>query len=302
MRSTSAALAGLLLLGACATTPAKPPAPTAATTAGKVKIGKPYEVLGVWYTPADDRSYDVTGIASWYGPGFHGLDTANGERYEMDALTAAHKTLPMPSYVEVTNLSNGRVLVVRINDRGPFVEGRIIDLSRRAAQLLGVDKAGTAKVRVRRVFPDAAQIAALAPLPQALAPLPQAVTPLPPQAVAPLPPPAALPAPVEIVAPPVAVATVELPPAAAPATATPVAAQLFVQVAAVSDQGRAEWLRGFLAPYGAVSVGAAPSGLWRVRIGPLADADSAASTLARVQAAGYSDAHVVRVAATAPPR
>jgi rare lipoprotein A len=287
MRSTSAALAGLLLLGACATTPAKPPAPTVG--AGKVKIGKPYEVLGVWYTPADDRSYDVTGIASWYGPGFHGLDTANGERYEMDALTAAHKTLPMPSYVEVTNLGNGRVLVVRINDRGPFVEGRIIDLSRRAAQLLGVDKAGTAKVRVRRVFPDAAQIAALAPLPQAVTPL--------------APPPVATAAPVVAAAPPVAVATVDLPPAAAPAPATaPPAPQLFVQVAAVSDQGRAEWLRGFLAHYGAVSVGAAPSGLWRVRIGPLADTDSAASTLARVQAAGYSDAHVVRVAATAPPR
>ena len=306
-RATSAAaLAVLLTLAACAGKPAKPPASAgskpAASAGSKVKIGKPYEVLGVWYTPSDDRSYDVVGIASWYGPGFHGLDTANGERYEMDALTAAHKTLPMPSYVEVTNLTNGRVLVVRVNDRGPFVDGRIIDLSRRAAQLLGVDKAGTAKVRVRRVYPDAEQIAALAPLPQAVAlrvPAP-VVAPVAAAAVAAAP---AEIAPVETTPAPVAV--VAVPPAAveaSPAAALPPAQQLFIQVAAVSDQGRAEWLRGFLAPYGTVTIAAAPSGLWRVRIGPVSDANSAASTLARVQAAGYSDAAIVRVAAAAPPR
>jgi rare lipoprotein A len=311
MRSTSratslAALAALLTLAACAGKPAKPPATAgskAATSAGsKVKIGKPYEVFGVRYTPSDDRSYDAVGIASWYGPGFHGLDTANGERYEMDSLTAAHKTLPMPSYVEVTNLTNGRVLVVRINDRGPFVEGRIIDLSRRAAQLLGIDKAGTAKVRVRRVFPDAEQIAALAPLPQAVA----VRTPAP--VAAPAAPVAVNAAPTDAVAVdavPAPVAVVAVPPAAVAATtaaAPPPTQQLFIQVAAVSDQGRAEWLRGYLAPYGTVTIGAAPSGLWRVRIGPVSDENSAASTLARVQAAGYSDAAIVRVAATAPPR
>ncbi|MGL4542160.1 MAG: septal ring lytic transglycosylase RlpA family protein [Polymorphobacter sp.] len=251
-----------------------------------MKIGKPYEVFGVWYTPSDDRSYAAVGIASWYGPGFHGLDTANGERYEMDSLTAAHKTLPMPSYVEVTNLGNGRVLVVRINDRGPFVDGRIIDLSRRAAQLLGIDKAGTATVRVRRVFPDAAQIAALAPLPLAT-PVPVAI----------------ISSPAPAANGPAATAIASAPDA--PVLAEPAAAnapQIFIQVAAVSDQGRAQWLRGFLAPYGDVSIAAAPSGLWRIRIGPVTDADSAASTLARVQAAGYSDAQIVRVAASQPPR
>ncbi|MFM9828783.1 MAG: septal ring lytic transglycosylase RlpA family protein, partial [Sphingomonas sp.] len=111
------------------------PAPRAAPAPGAVKIGNPYQVLGKTYVPADDRSYDVRGIASWYGPGFHALNTANGERYDQDALSAAHKTLPMPSYVEVENLDNGRRLVVRVNDRGPFVDGRIIDLSRRSAQL-----------------------------------------------------------------------------------------------------------------------------------------------------------------------
>lgn len=268
MRSIDiAALGWLLVLGACAGKPVKPPATASSAAASKVKIGKPYEVMGVWYTPADDRSYDAVGVASWYGPGFHSLDTANGERYDMDGLTAAHKTLPMPSYVEVTNLANGRVLVVRINDRGPFAEGRIIDLSRRAAQLLGIDRAGTGKVRVRRVFPDALQVTALAP-----------------------------PAATVVAAPGVAAAAS---PPSGPLTATPTQ-QLFVQVAAVSDQGRAEWLRGYLAPYGTVTIAVAPSGLWRVRIGPVIDADSAASTLARVQAAGYSDAQIVRVAAPSP--
>jgi hypothetical protein len=103
-----------------------------------VKIGKPYQVAGITYYPADEREYREEGVASWYGPGFHAGSTANGERYDQDDLTAAHRTLPMPSWVEVENLDNGRKLTVRINDRGPFARGRIIDLSRKAAQLLGV--------------------------------------------------------------------------------------------------------------------------------------------------------------------
>jgi rare lipoprotein A len=116
--------------------------------AGKYKVGKPYQIAGVWYYPREDPQYSKTGIASWYGKKFHGRRTANGELYDMNDLTAAHKTLPMPVRVRVTNLDNGRSLVLRINDRGPFVNGRIIDVSRRAAQLLGFQKRGTAKVRV----------------------------------------------------------------------------------------------------------------------------------------------------------
>ncbi len=116
---------------------------------GRYKVGKPYQIGGVWYYPKVDYDYDVTGIASWYGPGFHGRQTANGEIFDQNALSAAHPTLPMPSVVEVTNLENGRVLAVRINDRGPFKYGRIIDMSRRGAQLLGFERQGTAKVRVR---------------------------------------------------------------------------------------------------------------------------------------------------------
>jgi rare lipoprotein A len=124
--------------------------PAAGSTAAPgYKVGKPYQVGGVWYYPKEDFDYDETGIASWYGPDFHAKVTANGETFDQNAVTAAHKTLPMPSVVRVTNLDNGRSLVVRVNDRGPFVNGRVIDLSRRAAQLLGFEGNGTAKVRVQ---------------------------------------------------------------------------------------------------------------------------------------------------------
>ena len=129
---------------------------------GPYKIGKPYRVNNVWYYPKADYDYDETGIASWYGPGFHANQTANGEIYDENDLTAAHKTLPMPSLVRVTNLENGRALVVRINDRGPFVNNRIIDLSRRSAQLLGVEQKGTAKVRVQVLKDESMMLAAQA--------------------------------------------------------------------------------------------------------------------------------------------
>jgi len=117
---------------------------------GHVKTGKPYKVMGQWYYPlASAANYDETGVASWYGKKFHGKATANGERYDMHAMSAAHKTLPMPTMVRVTNLDNGRSVVVRVNDRGPFVKSRIIDLSYAAARSLGYDKKGTAHVRVQ---------------------------------------------------------------------------------------------------------------------------------------------------------
>ena len=117
-------------------------------TAGTYKIGKPYRVGSVWYYPTEDFRMNETGIASWYGPNFHGKRTANGERYDQHELTAAHRTLQMPSLVRVTNLENGRSVVVRINDRGPFAHGRVIDVSKRAAELLGFIGRGTARVRL----------------------------------------------------------------------------------------------------------------------------------------------------------
>ena len=161
----SALFLGAALLSACAETSlifhsakiiareiegepeAKQPPPGQPVPAG-YKLGDTYMVAGVRYFPRFDPNYNETGIASWYGEPFHGRDTANGERYDMNELTAAHKTMPMPSTARVTNLENGRTLMLRVNDRGPFVAGRIIDISRRGAQLLGFYRKGTAKVRV----------------------------------------------------------------------------------------------------------------------------------------------------------
>ena len=115
---------------------------------GTYKVGKPYKIMGKWYYPKEDYHYSEVGMASWYGADFHAKTTANGERYDMNSLTAAHRTLPLPSIVKVTNLENGRSLVLRVNDRGPYVKGRIIDVSKRASQLLGFHTQGTTKVRV----------------------------------------------------------------------------------------------------------------------------------------------------------
>lgn len=112
------------------------------------KIGDPYQVSGVWYYPQEDYKYNENGVASWYGIDLHNKETANGEVFDMMALTAAHKTLPMPSIVRVTNLNNGRSLIVRVNDRGPFINYRLIDLSKMSAQLLGFEPKGTIQAHV----------------------------------------------------------------------------------------------------------------------------------------------------------
>jgi len=262
------ALSLTLVLAACASAP-KPSANTASKAPAAVpgvKIGKPYVVFGKTYHPRDDRDYDEKGIASWYGPTFHSKPTANGEIYNQDDLTAAHKTLPMPSWVEVTNLDNGRTLTVRINDRGPFVDGRIIDLSRRSAQLLGVDRPGLARVRVQRVFPegDWARAAPVAPVAVAAAP------------------------PMPVVSQPV----VSQPVIFQPAISRPANGSSYIQVAALSDEGRARALASVLGDYGPAAATPAPNGLWRVRIGPL-DAGRADTVLGDVRAAGYADARLM---------
>src|SRR5436305_3630666 len=123
------------------------------------KVGSPYQINGKWYTPQVDYGYDETGLASWYGAAFDGQATANGEVFNLNELSAAHKTLPLPSVVEVTNLQNGRSLRLRVNDRGPYVDRRILDVSRRAAQLLGFEMAGTTPVRVRILKDESIQVA-----------------------------------------------------------------------------------------------------------------------------------------------
>ena len=328
MMQRGLSLAVLLFLAACASTPR--PSTTAGHTPGgaggerrdfPVKVGQPYQVAGNWFYPSDDRNYDEVGIASWYGPGFNGKSTANGEVYDQEMLSAAHKTLPLPSYVEVTNLENGRRIVVRVNDRGPFVQTRIIDLSKRTAEILGVHQPGKARVRVRRVYPPETVMLALrrgttpptmlaqaatAPTP----PLPAAsyapAASLPPASPAPAP---VRPAPAGVVAGAGSVTSVPLPASTAMATASVPAASAatpiqppsglqpiagsFIQVAALGDRGRAEWLKSYLAPFGVAGIQPSGTGFFRVRIGPFTDANAASEALVKVRAAGYQDAHIV---------
>ena len=116
---------------------------------GTYKVGEPYQIEGQWFTPREQPEYDQTGHASYYAEDFHGRRTSNGEVFDMWSLTAAHPTLPLPSYVYVTNLDNGRTLLLRVNDRGPYVKSRVIDVSRGAARYLGFEPKGTGRVRVR---------------------------------------------------------------------------------------------------------------------------------------------------------
>ena len=160
-RSLTLILLAGAALSACATpqpkyaawTPGRGQAAQPSGAGGRYKVGDPYQVAGIWYVPKEQPDYDETGTASWYGDAFNNKSTANGEIFDMHAISAAHPTLPMPSIVEVTNLDNGRKLQVRVNDRGPYVAGRLIDLSQAAARELGYDSKGLAHVRVRYVGP-----------------------------------------------------------------------------------------------------------------------------------------------------
>ena len=141
-----AALALTLVVGACGSSRGIQ-GPTGTPYRAYI-VGQPYQINGRTYYPREDFDYDRSGTASWYGSDFHGRRTANGETYDMNAMTAAHPTLPMPTIVRVTNLDNGRNVIVRINDRGPFAEDRIIDMSRAGARELGFENKGLARVRV----------------------------------------------------------------------------------------------------------------------------------------------------------
>jgi len=310
-----------LALAACATGRAEPGA------APHRKVGSPYVVSGVAYTPAEDPEYDAVGRASWYGPGFHGKRTANGERYDMYAMTAAHPTLPLPSVVEVTNLETGERVRLRLNDRGPFAKNRIIDVSRAAAERLGFLDEGTAPVRVRylgparldggvRLEPTAIAPAPLAPQPTLASVEPIGLPPAPlpidpvgmgdPEArrgepkVAPEPASAAAP---PVLAPPVLAPPVLAPPVLAPTVSGPTASgtapdqtPYFVQIIALSSEEAARRELdgvGWIAP-GLVEE-AGETGVWRVRLGPFENRRLAAEALDQARVLGYDDARLVAV-------
>ena len=259
---------------------------------GRYMLGDPYEVAGLWFTPKSDPSYDRTGVASWYGPQFHRRMTSNGEWFDMDYMSAAHTTMPLPSYAKVTNLENGRSIVVRVNDRGPFVNDRIIDLSRRSADILGFVRQGTAQVRVQYIGPaplndTGSHLAAMneeltrgTPLRQMIAaaehrrPQPQLAA-----MTGTLRPPAVQPEEDGTGAPPMVTG----------------ANLLFIQVGAFANVDNAERARMKLARLGEVRVTpvSATSGLlYRVTLLPQSDR-VAGQTLNEVQAAGHRDARLV---------
>ncbi len=306
------AIAGLVLLAACAETQLvvhtakkmQTATHAPATTTGVYKVGQPYEIKGVWYYPREDPDYDRTGIASWYGDPFHGRRTANGEIYDMNALTAAHQTLPMPSKVRVTNLENGRSLVLTVNDRGPFVNGRIIDVSRRAAGLLGFERQGTAKVRVTAIE-EGRDI--IAPKPETPREIRTALPAVPQGDVT-----------VRTLAPPPGVKqATDVAPAAAPPTRLAAAAprtdvpitgvgevlqlpvgpsRLYVQAGAflkVQNAHRLAVRLNRVGPTRVTSVFIDDQEFFRVRVGPLTDVPMADRTLQQVLAHGQTDARIV---------
>jgi rare lipoprotein A len=294
-RGLIAALFGsiALALGGCAETQLAAhtvkkmdqPAPSASGR-GHYKVGEPYQINSTWYYPVEDYNYDETGIASWYGPGFHAKFTANGEIFDQNDLTAAHRTLPMPSFVRVTNLENGRSIVLRVNDRGPFARGRILDVSARASELLGFDRAGTARVRVQILAEESRQVA------QQMRSGVQVASAAPPQAAQPLAAPrsgvvsGALPPPSAVAASPAA-APIGMPvdPTGNLRTVAPQRTQIFVQAGAFENRENAQRLSQRLRGIGPSSVTPVTVGgkqMFRVRVGPLATVEEGDRMLDRV--------------------
>jgi rare lipoprotein A len=138
-----------LFIASCTITDPKTPKVSFDDNKGYYKVGEPYQIDGTWYYPKEQPDYDEVGISSWYGDEFHGKPTANGDVFNKNSLTAAHNTLPLPSMVRVTNLENNKTIILMVNDRGPFAKGRVIDVSERAADILGYKEKGIAKVRVQ---------------------------------------------------------------------------------------------------------------------------------------------------------
>lgn len=299
-------LAGALALNACAETElaintAKrivPGTPESATAShGIYKVGKPYEVKGVWYYPHVDYNYDKTGIASWYGPNFHAKRTANGEIFDMNALTAAHKTLPLPSIVRVINLRNGRALKLRVNDRGPFVNGRIIDVSRRAAQLLGFAAQGTAPVRVEVLADESRRVAALAQGgPQYVAAVPTRPVTVSSLDGAPAPSrPAKRLATIHLVPPPAADPPVPSEPVVTHVAVKPVSG-MYVQAGAFVERDYALRLQhrlSSIAPARVVEAVVGDRRFYRVRLGPVSTVEEGDRLLDRVLASGSAGARLV---------
>ncbi|WP_427792303.1 septal ring lytic transglycosylase RlpA family protein [Brevundimonas diminuta] len=279
-------------LAACASFGGKGGAPAGApvvTDPAPIVSGtmRPYQIRGRWYHPKEQPNYDEVGQASWYGAYHQGRPTSTGERFDMNALTAAHKTLPLPSLVEVTNRANGRRAILRVNDRGPFVDGRIIDLSRGAAQELGLLQQGVGEVRVRYVGPAPRQGGGGTALRQADAgaSAQPAQVPAPVRASGPGPRPY-----YDAAAAPVAQSTAQ-PVYAAAQTAT---GGYWVQAGAYSERRGADRVARRLGDKAVVqNIDRDGRPLFRVVVGPWPDAATAERARQAVAARGFSDALLI---------
>ncbi len=281
-------------LASCST-----PGPGGPSGVPEYKVGAPYRIAGTWYYPAEDYSYDRTGIASWYGPSFQGRRTANGEIFDMSKMTAAHRTLPLPSIVQVTNLENGRQVIVRVNDRGPFARGRIIDLSRKSARRLGFARRGTAKVRVRVLAEESLALkfgarggdgagerrsTTVAAAPRMAVNEVETLTPKISRGLRQV-----------SVGSDATSVTAAL--EAAPVTIVPVRpSSIFVQAGAFADAGNATRLRNRLAPMGPTRIDkvvVADRKFFRVRVGPVDNVEEGDRLLAAVVGAGIAGARLI---------
>ncbi|MEM6748409.1 MAG: septal ring lytic transglycosylase RlpA family protein [Pseudomonadota bacterium] len=286
----AAALLTLLVIAACST----PSGKRTASPSPHVKVGQPYQIGGRWYYPAVDPNYNRVGMASWYGPNFHGKLTANGEIFDQNRLTAAHPTLPLPSIVEVTNQRTGKKIRVRVNDRGPFAHDRIIDLSMESARKLGTLDQGVAPVRVRYVgearLSDAITRVGLRERGQSLASKPPSRR---------SPPAPQLAQPAVSPNPNANLVLASLGPVSRPAVTTPSSygQTLYVQVGAFSSAGNANSAASRFRAGMPVSVEQGRRGgraLTFVRLGPYSDTVSAQNGLQTAIESGFVDAMIVQ--------
>jgi rare lipoprotein A len=286
---------------------------------GFYKVGNPYTIDGVTYVPTEEFRHTETGVASWYGPGFHGKSTANGEVYDQSDHTAAHRTLQMPCVLRVTNLDNGQSTIVRVNDRGPYARSRILDVSRAAAEELGMVGRGTARIRIDQLEAESLAMKQIAlngggpdeqraALNQYIAgnrPPPIVAAPQPPPP-APAPPPPPTP-PVTVYPNPPPSLPSEPRPRQGPPTIASIASAasggyvqpgsgFYVQTGAFSSVGNAEKQRGLVTSYGSTEISPASSGgreVYRVRLGPYSTQEAAGIVADRLRRSGYGDARVV---------
>ena len=270
---------------------------------GRKHVGQPYQVAGRWFTPQEQPDYDRKGTASWYGEAFNRRKTSNGEWFDMTRLTAAHATLPLPSYVKVTNLENGQDVIVRVNDRGPFVDTRVIDLSKQAAAMLDFQRRGKAKVRVQYIGPaplndNGSHLVAMnkelgkgTPLRRMIASADRSRGRMPaadiqvaeartkrqaekPQVVA------------------FARPKIEMPP-----PQSGIEPSYFIQVGSFADPANAERARAQFAsvwPVQFIELSGTAGTVYRVRLGPISDRVDADTALEGAVASGYPDARMVR--------